>query len=69
MRLLLPLVYDNKAVQMAFAMIVVGVCIKAYIFPLHLWQPDVYTYAPSTISSLMASVHVKVMFYILIRMF
>jgi len=69
MRLLLPLVYDNRAVQMAFAMIVVGVCIKAYIFPLHLWQPDVYTYAPSTISSIMASVHVKVMFYILIRMF
>jgi multicomponent Na+:H+ antiporter subunit D len=69
MRLLLPLVYDNKAVQMAFAMIVVGVMIKAYIFPLHLWQPDVYTYAPSTISTLMASVHVKVMFYILIRMF
>ncbi len=68
MRLLLPLVYDNKAVQMAFAMIVVGVMIKAYIFPLHLWQPDVYTYAPSTISSLMASVHVKVMFYMLIRM-
>jgi len=69
MRLLLPLVYDNKAVQMAFAMIVVGVMIKAYIFPLHLWQPDVYTYAPSTISSMMASVHVKVMFYILLRMF
>jgi multicomponent Na+:H+ antiporter subunit D len=68
MRLLLPLVYDNKAVQMAFAMMVVGVMIKAYIFPLHLWQPDVYTYAPSTISSMMASVHVKVMFYILIRM-
>ncbi|MDD1759328.1 MAG: hypothetical protein LUQ44_01860 [Methanothrix sp.] len=69
MRLLLPLVYDNKAVQMAFAMIVVGIMIKAYIFPLHLWQPDVYTYAPSTISSMMASVHVKVMFYILLRMF
>jgi len=68
MRLLLPLVYDNHAVQMAFAMMVVGVMIKAYIFPLHLWQPDVYTYAPSTISSLMASIHVKVMFYILLRM-
>jgi multicomponent Na+:H+ antiporter subunit D len=68
MRLLLPLVYDNHAVQMAFAMMVVGVMIKAYIFPLHFWQPDVYTYAPSTISSLMASIHVKVMFYILIRM-
>lgn len=69
MRLLLPLVYDNRAVQMGFAMIVVGVMIKAYIFPLHLWQPDVYTYAPSTISSMMASVHVKVMFYMLLRMF
>lgn len=69
MRLLLPLVYDNRAVQMGFAMIVVGVMIKAYIFPLHLWQPDVYTYAPSTISSMMASVHVKVMFYMLLWMF
>jgi multicomponent Na+:H+ antiporter subunit D len=69
MRLLLPLVYDNKVVQMAFAMIVVGIMIKAYIFPLHLWQPDVYTFAPSTISSMMASVHVKVMFYILLRLF
>jgi multicomponent Na+:H+ antiporter subunit D len=69
MRLLLPLLYDNKVVQMGFAMIVVGVMIKAYIFPLHLWQPDVYTYAPSTISSMMASVHVKVMFYILLRLF
>jgi multicomponent Na+:H+ antiporter subunit D len=69
MRLLLPLVYDSRAVQMGFAMIVVGVMIKAYIFPLHLWQPDVYTYAPSTISSMMASEHVKVMFYMLLRMF
>jgi len=69
MRLLLPLIYDSRAVQMGFAMIVVGVMIKAYIFPLHLWQPDVYTYAPSTISSMMASVHVKVMFYMLLRMF
>ena len=69
MRLLLPLVYDSRAVQMGFAMIVVGVMIKAYIFPLHLWQPDVYTYAPSTISSMMASVHVKVMFYMLLWMF
>jgi multicomponent Na+:H+ antiporter subunit D len=69
MRLLLPLLYDNHVVQMGFAMIVAGVMIKAYIFPLHLWQPDCYTWAPSTISSMMASVHVKVMFYILIRLF
>ncbi|MCJ7444054.1 MAG: hypothetical protein MUO26_05920 [Methanotrichaceae archaeon] len=69
MRLLLPLLYTDKVVQMGFAMIVVGVMIKAYIFPLHLWQPDCYTWAPSTISSMMASVHVKVMFYILIRLF
>jgi multicomponent Na+:H+ antiporter subunit D len=68
MRLLLPLLYTNKVVQVGFAMIVVGVMIKAYIFPLHLWQPDCYTWAPSTISSMMASVHVKVMFYILIRL-
>jgi multicomponent Na+:H+ antiporter subunit D len=68
MRLLLPLLYTNHVVQVGFAMIVTGVMIKAYIFPLHLWQPDCYTWAPSTISSMMASIHVKVMFYILIRL-
>jgi multicomponent Na+:H+ antiporter subunit D len=68
MRLLLPTIYDNRAVQLAFAFIVVGIMIKAYIFPLHLWQPDAYTYAPSSISAMVASIHGKVMIYILIRL-
>jgi len=68
MRILLPVVYDSRLVQMAFAFIVVGIMIKAYIFPLHFWQPDAYTYAPSSISAMIASIHGKVMIYILIRL-
>ncbi|MBN1322818.1 MAG: monovalent cation/H+ antiporter subunit D family protein [Methanotrichaceae archaeon] len=68
MRILLPVVYDSRLVQMAFAFIVVGIMIKAYIFPLHFWQPDAYTYAPSSVSAMIASIHGKVMIYILIRL-
>jgi len=68
MRILLPPLYDNKAVQLAFVFCVVGMSIKAYVFPLHMWQPDAYTYAPSTISALIASTMSKVMMYALIRL-
>lgn len=68
MRLLLPPLYANRAVQAAFVFFVIGVSIKAYVFPLHIWQPDAYTYAPSTVSALIASTMSKVMIYALIRL-
>jgi multicomponent Na+:H+ antiporter subunit D len=68
MKLLLPPLYANRAVQAAFVFFVVGVSIKAYVFPLHTWQPDAYTYAPSSVSALIASTMSKVMIYALIRL-
>ncbi|MHC1599768.1 MAG: complex I subunit 5 family protein, partial [Candidatus Methanospirareceae archaeon] len=35
MKLLLPPLYGNRAVQAAFVFFVIGVSIKAYVFPLH----------------------------------
>ena len=68
LRILLPPLYANRAVQAAFVFFVIGVSIKAYVFPLHTWQPDAYTYAPSTVSALIASTMSKVMIYALIRL-
>ncbi len=64
---ILPPLYENKMVQAAFVFIFVGFSIKMALFPLHLWQPDAYTYAPSTVSALIAATMSKVSVYALIR--
>ncbi len=64
---LLPDLYSSKVVLMAFAFFVVGVAIKMALFPLHVWLPDAYTYAPSSVTSLVAPLTTKVGAYVLIR--
>ncbi len=64
---LLPDLYSSKVVLMAFAFFVVGVAIKMALFPLHVWLPDAYTYAPSSVSALVAPLTTKVGAYVLIR--
>jgi multicomponent Na+:H+ antiporter subunit D len=54
-------------VHTAYAFIVVGVCLKLALFPLHLWLPNAYTYAPSAVTALMAATATKVAIYLLIR--
>ena len=44
-----------------------GFAIKIALFPLHAWQPDAYTYAPSVSSSLIAPIATKVGAYVLVR--
>lgn len=63
----LPEFYQTKAIFTAFTFIVVGLSIKLAIFPLHFWLPNAYTYAPSTISAIMAATGAKVAAYVLIR--
>ena len=64
---LLPQFYHSKVVLIAFAFFAVGVAIKMALFPLHVWLPDAYTYAPSSVSSLVAPLTTKVGAYVLIR--
>jgi multicomponent Na+:H+ antiporter subunit D len=64
---ILPGLYHSKVVLMAFAFFAVGVAIKMALFPLHVWLPDAYTYAPSSVSSLVAPLTTKVGAYVLIR--
>jgi multicomponent Na+:H+ antiporter subunit D len=67
MRILLPPLYGNRVVQTAFVFIFIGLSIKAAFFPLHIWQPDAYTYAPSAVTAIIAATMSKVSVYALIR--
>jgi len=56
-------------VQSGFAFIFVGMGLKLAMFPLHLWLPNAYTYAPSVVSTFLAATATKVAVYVLIRFF
>lgn len=63
----LPSVYESKTVLSAFGFFVVGVCLKLALFPLHLWLPNAYAYAPSITTAFLAATSTKVAVYVLIR--
>jgi multicomponent Na+:H+ antiporter subunit D len=63
----IPEVAATRTVHTAFAFIVVGICLKLALFPLHLWLPNAYTYAPSAVTALMAATATKVAIYVLVR--
>jgi multicomponent Na+:H+ antiporter subunit D len=60
--------YDRTVVA-AFAFITVGTMLKLALFPLHLWLPNAYTYAPSSVSAFLAATATKVAVYVLLRFF
>jgi multicomponent Na+:H+ antiporter subunit D len=51
----------------AFAFIVVGLGLKLALFPLHIWLPNAYAYAPSVVTALLAGTATKVAVYLLLR--
>ena len=63
----IPAVQDLRPVRAAFAFIVVGAGLKVALFPLHLWLPNAYTYAPSVVSAFLAATATKVGVYVLVR--
>ncbi|MGI9304730.1 MAG: monovalent cation/H+ antiporter subunit D family protein [Gammaproteobacteria bacterium] len=65
----LPEVSDTRTVRAAFAFLIVGVSLKAALFPLHLWLPNAYAYAPSIVTTFLAATATKVALYVLLRFF
>lgn len=57
----------NRTVQAGFAFIVVGMGLKAAIYPMHLWLPRAYTFAPSVVTTFLAATATKAAIYVLIR--
>ena len=65
----LPDVADTRTIRVAFAFMTVGVSIKLALFPLHIWLPNAYTFAPSVVTAFMAATATKVGVYVLLRFF
>lgn len=65
----LPAVMDTRAISVAFAFLTVGFSLKLALFPLHLWLPNAYTFAPSSVTAFIASTATKVAVYMMLRFF
>jgi multicomponent Na+:H+ antiporter subunit D len=63
----LPDLYEHRTVHTAFTFMLVGISLKPALFPLHLWLPNAYTYAPSAITVFLAATATKVAVYVMLR--
>jgi multicomponent Na+:H+ antiporter subunit D len=53
----------------ALAFLTVGISLKLALFPLHLWLPNAYAYAPSFATAFLAATATKVAIYLFVRIF
>ncbi len=60
-------VADQEPILAAAGFITVGLALKAAIFPLHVWLPNAYTYAPHIATAFLAACATKVSLYVLLR--
>ena len=60
---------SNRTSLVAFAFLTIGASLKLALFPLHLWLPNAYTFAPSAVTAFLAATATKISVYILIRFF
>ena len=58
---------NNKALIAGFGFMIIGIMVKAAVFPLHIWLPRAYAYAPSAVSVLLAATATKASLFILAR--
>lgn len=58
---------QSRTVLTALSFIVVGLALKMALFPLHIWLPNAYTYAPTAVSALLAATATKVGVYMSFR--
>lgn len=57
----------NRTVRSGFAFIIVGMGLKVAMFPLHLWLPKAYTFAPSAVTVFLSATATKAALYVLMR--
>ena len=60
-------VSGTRPVLAAFAFLTVGISLKLALFPLHLWLPNAYAFAPSVVTAFLAATATKVAVYTLLR--
>lgn len=67
LKTIMPAVIDTRTVLAALAFLTVGISLKLALFPLHLWLPNAYTFAPSVVTAFLAATATKVSVYVLLR--
>jgi multicomponent Na+:H+ antiporter subunit D len=60
---------EVRPVLTALAFITAGMSLKLALFPLHMWLPNAYCYAPSAVSTFLAGTSTKVSIYVLLRFY
>ena len=64
---IIPELGGSRTIQAALAFLTVGLGLKLALFPMHMWLPNAYTYAPSAVTVFLAATATKVAVYALIR--
>jgi len=59
--------HDTRAIKVAYSFLMVGIGLKLAMFPLHLWLPNAYAFAPSVVTIFLAATATKVAVYALLR--
>jgi multicomponent Na+:H+ antiporter subunit D len=59
---------SSRPVLAALAFLTVGISLKLALFPLHVWLPNAYAYAPSFATAFLAATATKVAVYVLMRL-
>jgi multicomponent Na+:H+ antiporter subunit D len=54
-------------VMLATGFVLVGLALKAALFPMHAWMPNAYAFAPSAVAVFLAACSTKVALFVLIR--
>ena len=63
----LPDLLHLRVVEAALAFLMVGIGLKLALFPLHLWLPNAYAFAPTVVTIFLAATATKVSVYAMIR--
>lgn len=63
----IPEMLHVRTIQVALAFLTVGISLKLALFPLHLWLPNAYAFAPTVVTIFLAATATKVALYALIR--
>ena len=58
---------NSRPIIAALAFITVGISLKLALFPLHVWLPNAYAYAPSWATAFLSATATKVAIYLLVR--
>jgi len=63
----IPAVAETNVVMIGFGFMMAGLLVKAAIFPVHVWLPAAYAFAPSAVSALLAAIATKASLYVIVR--